>query len=125
MNAVAKSAPRVSPRPTPQLRVVAAAAPKSTGSHAVRAILVSIVVLIAVVLVIASAAINLAVDGKPLANELKVLKEQNQALVEELQHRSSADWLVEQAKAQGLVPYAGYGYLNIETGQITGGTPAK
>ncbi|OKL47538.1 hypothetical protein BSR29_03735 [Boudabousia liubingyangii] len=120
----ATTQPRRAQSSRPELSVVTQSAPRVGGRHTVTAIVASVTLLLATILGITSYTSHLAMAAKPLHTELSVLQEQNQALTEELNKRSSAAWLGERAKELGMVPYADYGYVNLEKNEITGGTAA-
>lgn len=108
----------------PELSVVAVTRPRRSG------ILTKVVGLLAVVGILVSLLGISTLEAKnalqmgELHEQLTVLQEQNQSLTDHLNQISSATSLAQRAKEQGMVPNANYGYINLETQEINGGSPA-
>ncbi|MBV7363835.1 hypothetical protein KRX54_05265 [Actinomycetaceae bacterium TAE3-ERU4] len=109
----------------PSLTVVSSQSPRVAGRFMLTSVVAAGILLVMSVLGITSFTSHLAMESQPLNTELNILREQNQALQEKLEERSSSEWLAKRAAEQGLVPYADYGYVNLKTGEISGGSAAR
>ncbi|AOZ72850.1 hypothetical protein BK816_05700 [Boudabousia tangfeifanii] len=130
MNATAKVSPRYArPRPTAPVRakleVVKSPRPKKRQRLVLASSLVLIVAAIGAALGINSYQTVLSLNMGKYRTELEVLKEQNQALRDQINEVSSASKLADKARELGMVPYADYGYINLDTKEIVGGKPAR
>ncbi|OKL49247.1 hypothetical protein [Boudabousia marimammalium] len=124
-NLRAQPSPRSQREQAPQLAVIPTVRPRTSGAITVAVMLIGAIAMVAISLFISTLLAHNALGMGELQSELKVLQEQNQAYTEQLNELSSSVSLSQRAQELGMVANTNFGYVNLETGEIGNGSPAR